>query len=39
LTGRVAVGGKPTAYICRNHVCRPPVTTPDDLATELATQT
>ena len=31
LTGKTAVGGAPTAYVCRNYVCRQPVTDPGDL--------
>ncbi len=34
LVGRHAVEGRPAAYVCRNHVCRSPVTRPDDLAPE-----
>ena len=29
--GRVAVGGEPTAYVCRGHVCQRPVHTVDEL--------
>ena len=36
LADRVAVGGVPTAYVCRGFVCRLPVTDPDALRTELA---
>jgi uncharacterized protein YyaL (SSP411 family) len=36
LTGRAAVGGKPTAYLCRRYVCQAPVTAPNDLADQLA---
>ncbi|HUY99655.1 MAG TPA: thioredoxin domain-containing protein [Thermomicrobiaceae bacterium] len=35
LLGRVAVGGRPTAYVCEGHVCRLPVTSPAALAAEL----
>jgi uncharacterized protein YyaL (SSP411 family) len=35
LEGRVAVDGRPTAYVCRGFVCRLPVTTPDALRAEL----
>jgi uncharacterized protein YyaL (SSP411 family) len=35
LRGRVQVGGKPTAYVCRDYVCLAPVTTPEELAAEL----
>lgn len=30
--GRAAIGGRPTAYVCRDFVCRLPVTDPADLA-------
>ncbi|MCC7417387.1 MAG: thioredoxin domain-containing protein [Acidobacteria bacterium] len=30
------VGGGAAAYLCRNFTCRPPVTTPEDLAAALA---
>ncbi len=36
LADRVAVGGAPTAYVCRGFVCRLPVTDPDALRAELA---
>jgi len=36
LANRLAVDGKPTAYVCRNYVCRRPVTTPAELAQQLA---
>jgi len=36
LAERAAVGGGPTAYLCRRYVCQMPVTTPDDLARQLA---
>jgi uncharacterized protein YyaL (SSP411 family) len=35
LAQRAAVGGKPTAYLCRRYVCQAPVTTPEDLARQL----
>jgi uncharacterized protein YyaL (SSP411 family) len=35
LEGRVAVDGKPTAYVCRSFACRLPVTAPDALRAEL----
>ncbi len=35
LDGRVALAGRPTAYVCRNFACRLPVTTPDALRAEL----
>lgn len=34
--GKIAVDGKSTVYVCRNHSCRPPITDPDILRTELA---
>jgi uncharacterized protein YyaL (SSP411 family) len=34
--GRVAMGGRATAYVCRDFTCRRPVTGPEDLAAELA---
>ena len=33
---RIAIDGKPTAYVCRGFVCRLPVTTPEALRAELA---
>ncbi|HEX2316921.1 MAG TPA: thioredoxin domain-containing protein [Thermomonospora sp.] len=36
LAGRGLVGGGPAAYVCRDFTCRLPVTTPDELAAELA---
>jgi hypothetical protein len=36
LEGRTLVAGQPAAYVCRNSTCRPPVTTPADLAEQLA---
>ncbi len=35
LAGRTPVEGRPAAYVCRNYVCRRPVTAADDLAREL----
>jgi uncharacterized protein YyaL (SSP411 family) len=35
LAGREAVGGKPTAYVCRNYVCDLPVTDRAGLARQL----
>ena len=35
LTGRPAVGGAPTAYVCRQYVCQAPVTDPAALAAQL----
>ena len=35
LAERAAVGGKPTAYLCRRYVCQVPVTAPEDLARQL----
>jgi uncharacterized protein YyaL (SSP411 family) len=35
LKERRPVDGKPAAYVCRNRVCRSPVTTPAELAAEL----
>jgi hypothetical protein len=35
LADRVAVGGRPTAYVCRSFVCRLPVTDPAALAAQL----
>ncbi|MVA76088.1 DUF255 domain-containing protein [Auraticoccus sp. F435] len=37
LASRPLSGGRPTAYVCRQFVCRLPVTTVDDLAAQLAT--
>jgi uncharacterized protein YyaL (SSP411 family) len=34
--GKSAIGGKPTAYVCRGRSCAAPVTTPDELAALLA---
>jgi uncharacterized protein YyaL (SSP411 family) len=36
LAGRDMVGGAPAAYVCRDFTCRMPVSTPGDLARELA---
>ncbi len=35
LADRGMVGGRPTAYVCRNYVCNLPVTQPADLARQL----
>ncbi len=35
LAERTEVSGKPTAYVCQNFVCQLPVTTADDLASQL----
>jgi uncharacterized protein YyaL (SSP411 family) len=35
LAGRPAVGGRPTAYLCEDYVCREPVTDPKRLAAML----
>src|SRR2546422_617965 len=35
LQGREAVGGKPTAYVCRNYACELPVTDRESLARQL----
>jgi len=35
LAERPAVGGRPTAYVCRRYVCQLPVTEPDALAGQL----
>jgi uncharacterized protein YyaL (SSP411 family) len=37
LEGREAVGGKPTAYVCRNYACELPVTDRESLARQLDT--
>ena len=36
LRDRVLVDARPTAYVCRQFVCRLPVTDADDLITQLA---
>jgi uncharacterized protein YyaL (SSP411 family) len=36
LAGKTLVGGKPTAYVCRNYACDKPVTDPGELAKALA---
>ncbi len=36
LRDRVAIDGRPTAYVCRDFVCALPVTDPDALAAQLA---
>jgi uncharacterized protein YyaL (SSP411 family) len=36
LAGRPAVGGQPTAYVCRGFVCDRPVTTESELLVLLA---
>ncbi|MCX7624052.1 MAG: thioredoxin domain-containing protein [Thermomicrobium sp.] len=35
LAGREAIDGQPTAYVCREFVCQRPVTTPQELASQL----
>ena len=35
LKGRTAVGGKATAYVCRNNVCLAPASSPEELALRL----
>jgi uncharacterized protein len=35
LADRVAIDGRPTAYVCRNFACRLPVTDPAALAAQL----
>lgn len=39
LSGRGQIGGAATAYVCRDFVCRMPVTTPEALQTELQPDT
>ncbi len=36
LQDRTQLAGRPTAYVCQNFVCQLPVTTPADLAAQLA---
>jgi uncharacterized protein YyaL (SSP411 family) len=36
LRDRPQIDGRPTAYVCRRFACRLPVTTPEDLAAQLA---
>jgi uncharacterized protein YyaL (SSP411 family) len=36
LHGRFAIGGRATAFVCRDFACRRPVTEPEELAAELA---
>jgi uncharacterized protein len=36
LAGRAALGGTPTAYVCRGYACERPVTDPADLWDQLA---
>ncbi|MGW8265629.1 MAG: thioredoxin domain-containing protein [Longimicrobiales bacterium] len=35
LQGRSPRGGRPTAYVCRNFTCGPPITDPEELAREV----
>jgi uncharacterized protein YyaL (SSP411 family) len=35
MEGRVAIDGRPTAYVCQAFACRMPVTTPEALRAEL----
>jgi len=36
LHDRIAIDGRPTAYVCRNFACRRPTTDPSELAAQLA---
>jgi uncharacterized protein len=36
LADRIAIDGRPTAYVCRGFVCELPVTEPDKLREQLA---
>ncbi len=36
LEGKTMLGGQATAYVCQNYACRQPVTTPEELAEQLA---
>ena len=36
LEGRGMIDSKPTAYVCQNYACQLPVTTPEDLNSQLA---
>ncbi len=38
LKGKTLIEGKPTAFVCRNNTCRPPVNDPVALSRELETQ-
>ena len=35
LTGKTALNGKPTAYVCKNYTCQAPTTNPSALASQL----
>ncbi len=35
VTGKTAIGGKVTAYVCEQGICRLPVHTPDDFSTQI----
>jgi uncharacterized protein len=35
LADRPMINNRPTAYVCRHFVCRLPVTSPEDLASQL----
>ena len=39
LRERTTIGGRPAAYVCEDYVCKLPVTTPADLAAQLAERT